>query len=329
MQGKLNIASKYVSFMDTEATSQPQLKAFDWSLNIKAASFADPKTYAGAIPAGSSAVIYDGTRATTIDGTTAFASSLSTLDSGSRYRFTWTGGTNPGLRTDRGLTLSGQNLTVAINADQTANFQLGGGTFGTTAVGDTIYIPGANTGDAAPTPISATNTGFWTVIAVLGATNIQVTRLDGESFTATGETVLLTANTQFQAFSATGVQIGDSVRISAGFAQASRKTYTVDRVTSTWFEVISTTPIAAESGKLPGAAGMSFFTDAKRFVHVEADQEAVAQFDSDTGETGTMSPVQAGDKTQPGWREAMGTSYKLTILNKSGVTLNYICLTAR
>lgn len=329
MQAKLTIANKFMAFMDAEATSQPQLKAFDWALSIKAATVNDPKMYAGSIPAGSSQIIFDGQRSTSIDGTTAFTSSLSTLDAGTRYRFTWTGGTSPGLRTDRGLTLSGQNLTVVLNADSTVNFQLGGGTFGTTAVGDTIYIPGAATGDGAPTPISATNTGFWVVLAVLGATNIQCARLPGESFTASGETVALTANTQFQAFSAAGVQVGDSVRISAGFAQASRRTYTVDRVTSTWFEVRSTVPIAAESGKLPGAAGMVFYTDAKRLVHVEVDQEALARFDADVGDSGTMSPVQPGDKTQPGWRTAMGSVYKLVVVNQSGVTLNFICLTAR
>lgn len=329
MQGKLTIANKCLSFMDAEASSQPLQKSFDWSLNIKAVSFSDPKTFAGSIAAGDQVVVFDGTRTTTIDGTSAFASSLSSLDAGSRYRFTWTGGTNPGLRADRGLTLSGQTVTVVLNADQTVNFQLGGGTFGATVAGDTIYIPGANTGDAAPTPFSATNTGFWTVIAVLGATNIQATRLAGASFTATGEVIPVTANSQFQSFTAAGVQLGDSVTISAGFAPASRRTYTIDRVTSTWFEVLSTTPIAAESGKLPGAAGMVVYTDAKRFVHLEADQESVAQFNGDTGVTGTMSPVQPGDKTQPGWIEKMGAAFKLVVVNKSSVSLNFICHTAR
>lgn len=331
MNGFLTITSRALAFLDASATSNPQLKAFDWALGaggIRSLSVVDPKTFAGSIAAGASATVFDGTRSTTIDGTSAFTSTLSALDAGSRYRFTWVGGTNPTLRTDRGLTLNAQNLTVVVNADLTVNLSTGGGTFGTVVAGDTVFVPHTTTGDAANV-FSTSNAGFWTVLAVISPTNLQLGRPTGDSFEATGETVLLVSNSQLQAFSAAGVQVGDNVTISAGFAATSRRTYTVDRLTANWFEVISSDSIAAESSKLPGATGLVFYTDAKRFLHLEVDQEGIAQLDGDTGETLRLSPIQAGDSKQPGWFEKFGPTHKLVVVNKSTATLNYIAFSAR
>lgn len=331
MNGFLTITNRALAFHDSEATSQPGMKAYDWTMGgagIKSLSVADPKTYGGTIAASATETVFDGTRTTSLDGTTAFASTLSTLDAGSRYRFTWTGGTNPTLRTDRGLTLATQSATFAVNTDSTVNLTIGGGTFGTTVAGDIIFIPGVTTGDAASV-FSELNVGFWSVLAVISTTNLQLARLPGESFSATGETVTVASNAQLQAFSAAGVQVGDNVRISAGFSTATRRTYSVDRVTSTWFEVLSTAPIAAETGKLPGAAGMVFYTDAKRFFHLEVDQFCVVRFNSDTSDNNELEPIQAGDKKQPGWEEKFGPTFKLVIVNKATVPLNYVAFSAR
>lgn len=327
MNGFLTVANKCLAYYDDAATNQPQQKAFDWGLSIKSASIADPRTFGGVLAAGSSVTVFDGTRATSVDGSTAFDSSLSSLDAGTRYRFTWTGGTNPTLRTDRSLASSGTNVAVSLNADSTVNITTDG-SFGSTAVGDTVFIPGVSTGDSAG-PFSDSNTGFWTVLAVISGTNLQLGRPAGTSFSATGETVALTDNAQLRAFSAAGVQVGDSVTISAGFAASARRTYIVNQVTSTWFEVLSTSAIPVESSKMPGATGIVFYTDAKSFLHLEVDQEAVVQFDGDTGEAVRLSPVQAGDRKQPGWLEKMGSCHKLVLVNKASVALNYVAHTAR
>lgn len=328
MDGFLTITNRALAFHDLTPNSQPQLKAYDWAYTAKTLSVSDPKTYAGTIAAGGSALIFDGTRATTLDGTSAFSVALSPLDAGTRYRFTWTGGTNPTLRTDRALTLSTQAVTVAVNADSTVNVTLGGGTFAGVVAGDTVFIPGLSTGDSA-TVFSEVNVGFWVVLAVVSSTNLQLARAPGNGFSATGETVTLASDAQLQAFSAAGVQPGDSVQISASFSPVTLRTYIVDEVTSTWFEVISTAPIATESGKLPGAAGLVFYTDGVRFLHVEADQDTVVQLDGDTGETLRLSPIQAGDPKQAGWLEKFGASHKLVLVNKSSVPLNFIALSAR
>lgn len=329
MDGFLTITNRALAFSDVEATSQPQLKEFDWTYTgAKALPCQDPKSHGGKIPAGGSQIVFDGSRATTLDGTTAFGVALSPLDAGTRYRFSWTGGTNPSLRTDRGLTLSGQTATVAVNADSTVNLTLGGGTFAGVIAGDTVLIPGVGTGDAANV-FSEVNVGFWVVIAAISATNLQLARPAGASFSATGETVTLASNAQLRAYSADGVQAGDSAQISAGFAPASRRTYVVDVVTSTYFEVVSTAAIATEAGVLPGAAGLVFYTDGKRFLRVEVDQEAIVRVNADTSDNNWISPFQPGDRRQMGEFEKTGPVYKLVVVNKSSVVLNFIGLSAR
>src|ERR1035437_1694079 len=105
MQSFLTLISKALAFTDSQPSNDPVRRAFDWSRNVQAVSVNNPRSQAGAVTAGQSVVVFDGTRTLATDGTTAFAVTLSPLNQGSRYRFTWTGGTNPTLRTDRALTL--------------------------------------------------------------------------------------------------------------------------------------------------------------------------------------------------------------------------------
>jgi len=324
---KLSIYSKALAFADSSSNNNPQRRFFDWTRTLSALVVENPESDNGALQVAESVTVFDGVRATTVDGTTSLTSTLSTLDSGSRYRFTWVGGTNPTLRTDRGLTLVGQAVTFAINANQTANISLGGSTFGSVVAGDIIFIPHTTTGDTANV-LAADNAGYWQVLSVISTTNIQVGRLSGESFVGTGETQTLAASTQLQAYSSAGVQVGDSVTISAGFAVASQKTFTVDEVTSTWFEVLSTSSLPSEAAKLPGAAGIIFYTNVKSFLRVETDQDILVQMNGDTGSSVKISPFQAGDIELPGYMEKVGPVYKLVLVNKSATTCNYSVFSA-
>jgi hypothetical protein len=49
-------------------------------------------------------------------------------------------------------------------------------------------------------------------------------------------------------------------------------------VTSKWFEVVSTTATPAGDRQAPtGAAGLIFYSNLKKFVRVETNQDVVAQ----------------------------------------------------
>jgi hypothetical protein len=321
MDGYLSVTTKIIAFADSASGSNPRLKWFDWLRDIPGAPVADPKSEGHIIAPGSSKVIFDGVRATTTDGTTAFALTLSPLDP-SRYRFTWTGGTNPGLRTGRNLTLNGVAITFTANINATLTASVPAGPdFTAVQVGDIVFVPHTSTGDAANV-ISDINAGYWVVLGKASSTSITLVRPSGEDFQGATETVTLTANSQFRAYSTSGVQVDDHVDVSAGFGLATRKAYQIVAATDTFFEVISTTPLAAESGILPGATGMLFYTDNKSFVYIEADQECAVRVNGDLGNYQRLSPVDPSDASKPAQYMKRGPTWSLTIVNLAAVPVN-------
>lgn len=311
----LTVNTKAVAYGDPKIGNNPLRKHFDWTRGMSV-SVKNPKSDREEnLPAGGSHTFFNGTRSTSIDGTTAFSVTQSPTEP-SRYRFTWTGGTNPVLRTDRALSLAGQALAIEVNSDQTVNMSLDGGSWGSTAAGDLVFLPGVSTGDA-PGAVNVMNEGFWVVLAVLSATEIQCERPSGEDFQASAEAVPITDEAQVQAFSPTGILAGDKVSIGAGFAASTQKTFTIDKVTAKWFEVVSTTSVPLESGKTPGATGMVFYTNSKAFLRLEADQEVVVRINGSTADHVRVSPFQAGDVEQIGWLELSGPIWTLTVINKS------------
>lgn len=311
----LTVNVKAVAYGDPQQSNNPLRKHFDWTRGLSI-SVQNPKSdrEENVLP-GASHSFFDGTRVTTLAGDTAFTISQSTTES-TRYRFTHVAGTNPGLRTNRNLALAGQTLTVTSNSDETVTLSVGGASWLTTAAGDTVFFPGISTGDSAGA-VNVLNEGEWVVIAVISATIIQCARPSGTVFQASSEVVPITSNSQVRAFSASGVQKGDKVSITAAFAAVTQKTFAIDRVTELWFEVVSTTAIPIETAKTPGAAGMVFYTNAKRFLRIETTQEIVVRLNGSTDDSVRVSPVEPGSVEQTGWFEKWGPVWSLTVINKS------------
>jgi hypothetical protein len=310
----LVVNSKATAFRDATPNNNPQRKHFDWNRGLTA-SVSNAKVSQETIPAGGSVTFWNGTVSTSVDGTSAFSVTRNVADP-SRYRFTSVSGTAPVFRTDRALAFATHNVTITVNPDATATFDVAGSTWGAVAAGDTVFIPGASTGDAAG-PFNVLNEGFWVVLAVLSATSIQCQRPTGTDFQGSPETIAVVANSNISAFSASGVQIGNHVEISGGFTTATQRTYTVDRVTPTWFEVISSSPIAIESSKIPTATGLKFYAYTKRFLRLEANQEVVVRLNGATDDTNRVSPIEAGAEEAVGWFEKWGPVWSLVVINKS------------
>src|SRR5882672_1395392 len=115
MDATLNLFTKLLAFSDTQINSNPRLRAADWEREVGGIPVKDPDTKGHEIPVGSSKLIFDGTRTTTLDGTSSFSIALLSTDP-SAYRITFTGGTNPTFRTGRALTLNSCVLTFAVGS---------------------------------------------------------------------------------------------------------------------------------------------------------------------------------------------------------------------
>jgi len=315
----LNLITKIQGFNDATVSNNPRLKSVDWLRSMQGLELDNIRTVQYSIASEASQSVFSGTRSTSIDGTTEFDLSLSPLNS-STYRFTYATGTAPVFRTGRGLTLNGIATTFTVNANGTLNLSVASGNhFSAVQEGDNVFIPGTTTGDAANV-VNAANEGLWVVLTKVDSNNLVLERPSGENFDGYGQTVTFTSNTQIRAFSASGVQIGDSVTISAGFAVSAQKTYTVSEVTDIWFEVNSTSALGEEEGVIPGAAGMVFYSENKTFVYIEADADCVVRTNGDTGDTQRLSPVDGSDL--PGVYMKWGPTWSLTVVNKTSGDLN-------
>lgn len=273
-----------------------------------------------------SVTIFNGSVATTIDGTTAFTTTINNITGA--YRFTWTAGTNPTLKTSRGLTLNTFPVTVTVNNNVLVTFSTVGGSFSGVAVGDTLWLPGPTTGDA-NTPFNVLNQGLWQVIGVASSTSITATRLPGQPFEGASEVQTVTANTQFVAFSPAGIQVGNQVNISAGFSPVDFGTYSISNITPSFFEIVSAMPIALETGILPTATGLVFYAAAKRLLRVETDQNATLQLNGDTGTGIQLVPLVTADLNNTSHFELWGTCWQLVVVNKSpGFVMNCLVISA-
>lgn len=322
----LTLLSKTVAYKDQGGPSnQPLQKHFDWTRSMVLQVEA-PKANAETIPSGGAYTFFSGTVGTSIDGTTGLSVTRSPLDP-TRFRFTWSGGTAPVFRSTVGLTLSTRQVTVAVQSDATVTMTLDAGTWGSLAEGNEVFIPGTTTGDSVG-PFSALNEGWWTVLAVLSPTAIQVARRTGAVFSGTSETVTVASDSQVLGLLTNGVAEGDGVDISAGFSASTRRTFVVEAVTNSWFEVVSTVALPLETGKTPGATGMVFFTAAKRFLGVETDQEVSLRINGMTTDHLRIGPLDPADTESPGEARLTGPVWSLTVVNRSAQAANVTIFTA-
>jgi len=322
----LTIAESVAAYEDVGATSNPTKLPVNWRFNITNLPVDNPSTLSFTIPGGNSFVAIDGSRPTGIDGSTAFTLSANPVDP-SRYRLTAVSGSPPNFRVDRLISVSGIALSLVVQRSLALLVTAQSGSpFTGTQVGDIVLLPGPSTGDPA-TLFSPLNEGYWSVLGVTADT-LTLARLPQQIFSGATETVTPVSDSQFRVFSADGVQVEDTVDISAGFALPARQAFGVAAVAPEWVEFLSTTPLAAQTSVIPGATGVLFYVAAKRWTRFEVDQECVLRLNGDTGNTNRIEAVVPADQNFRGWHEKWGPVWKAEIVNRYVVPMRVLILAA-
>lgn len=319
MDSFLSFVMQAVGFDDLPPTSNPTRKGIDQRLAFQNVPVDNDQTQEYHIDPAGSVTVVDGQRSLGVNGSTAF--DLTLIDA-TTYRITWTGaGAAPAFRTDRSVDLTGVTLTLVANPNLSLTVTADTGTpFSSVVAGDVVFIPGVSSGDPAG-PFNDLNVGFWTVLAASG-TVLTLARDPNlyPVFSGTSETVGpgITAE-EFVAFTAAGVQVGDTLDLSAGFAPAALHSYDITAVTPEWLQFQSTSPLGEESDIVPGTSGIVVYTNRKRFVLVLADQEVAVRYNGDTGNSNRVEPLLAGTLGYEGWDVKFGTVWKLVLVNRSSV----------
>jgi hypothetical protein len=328
MSAFLDLYSLTLASGDPVTSNSPNLKFVEWKRAQRAIPVQNPKSEGLTVAPGVEATVFDGSRVLTVDSTTAFDLALSPLAS-DRYRITFVGGTDPGFRIDRGLNLSGVALALTEQANGSLLVVSGAGTpFAALQAGDEVFIPGMLTGDAS-SPFNPVNQGRWSVLGVgASGANVTLVRPAGQEFQGFTENVTPANAGQVLGYSSGGVQAGDGLDVSAGFASASRRTFAIVGVTSKWLEVQCSQALPADSAVLPGANGFKAFSSFKRHVRIESDQECSIRVNGDTSDFNRVSPWVAGDPDQIGEYVKSGPTWTLKVFNRSTQVANLVVLSA-
>ena len=323
----INLSRKTLAWEGDPANSNPPRRLIDWNrqvlqIPVEDAGDAPPVRLAP----GESRVVFNGGRTLTADGTTQYQVALTSLDT-NRYRLTWTGtGTDPGFRAPRTLSLSTGTVTFALQPNLTMLLTSSlGAVFGAVQAGDTITVAGLATGE---TPFTdPLNEGDWTVMAVT-ASQLTLARPAGLVFAGASQAgVTVATNSQVLAYSPIGVQVGDKVALRPSFSIMVQGTYLVLAVTSRYLDFESDLPLAGTT-VVPGATGVLVYTQAKRWIAVEADQEVVVAINGDTSATQVVVPWIAGNEDAPGWYELCGTVFSLSLTNTASTRARCLVFSA-
>ena len=308
----LNINSNACAYGDATVNANPKRRYFDWQRNNNGISVTNPKVEQYVVPARQMLSLFSGVRATTVASNTAFSL---TFMADSRYRFAYTGGTDPGLATNVALSFVGITFNVIVNANSSMSITATTSTpFTGVSAGQTLYIYG--TDDGVTGAFNPQNAGIWKILSA-STTSLVVTRYPGTTFDGVSETVTCSATNNMLVYVMGTVQIGDNVSIASGFQTEARNTYTVTGLTSKWFEIVSAQPLANETGILPTATGIAFYSQSKRFIRLEVDQESKVYFNGSIDENQIISPWVAGDEEQVGWVERCGPTWSANVYNRS------------
>lgn len=321
MDSTLRLTSSISAFGDGLGVSNPEQTHLAWGYRASDLPVRNPVQQPMTVPAGQTVTVFDGTRALSTDGTTDF--DLELLNGYSdRYRLRWTGGTDPVFRTNRNLDLDGDTVVVTINGNGTATFSCAANPFGAVVAGDVLWIPEDD--EVASQPFAEGNWGVWTVLAA-SAGSVVATR-EGTFSAANESAVTITDADEIQAFSAAGVQVGDSLEILAGFVASTRRTFPIVEVTPGYLDFTSTLALAPETAVSPGAAGLAVYSASKRFLRVETDQEAVVRVNGDSSSVQRITPWTAADPKGTGYYERVGATWKLVVVNLSPSPMSLVAI---
>lgn len=306
--GTLNLQISSIAYQDTETSNNPQLRAWDVTYKLMGQCISKPKSENFTIQPNSDITVFDGSRVTSIDGTTQF-DVLKPNSSENKYRFKHVSGTSPEFRTARAIGIDNTSqFSISTNGPLMVLTNTGGAALatGSIQIGDILRLDSG-------VGCSNANAGTFTIIAkTSNSITVNNTNASSQSFTVLD-------SDKFSIYSNGSnnqIQIGDKVTISGGFSQASYGTYEIVDVSYNFFDVLyaGTGGLPLESGITPNT-GVKFYSSSKKFIMVACQDRCAVKCNEDTSDNSIVEPVEANNPQRPGVFLKNGSVYKLVVKN--------------
>ncbi len=312
MATTLNLLTSIVCYQDATSgiiNNNPKYRVADWSRNYFGLSVSNPQSQSFVIPAGASLTLYDGSVSTSIDGTSTFSI---TNTQGSTYRVAYSSGTQPAFRTARSLsTAVTTSFNVTVNNSSVVSISQSAGPavdFSSVVVGDVLYV-------GPDSLFNAGNKGYFPVIAK-GSNYVQVQNV---SAVAESNISLSSGVSQFQIFSSSGVQVGDTAVITSGFSPVTQGSYPITAITPQFFEFVSSQPLPLETGIVPTATGLNFYSESKYLTYIETDKNCFIRFDADANNVTSIEPFSTESGVLSMFLKT-GYNYRAVLVNRSALS---------
>jgi hypothetical protein len=309
----LNLLTSIVAYNDSTSgviNNNPKVRVGDINRSYFGLDVDSPQSQNFVIAPNSSLTLYDGSRSTSIDGTSTFSL---TNTSGSTYRMYHSTGTAPGFRTARNISSTlDTSFNVTVNNNSVVSISQSGGPavdFSAVTVGDVLYV-GNNS------LFNTYNQGYFSIIAK-GSNYVQI-----QNDLAVAESnIALSTNyeSNFLIYSSSGIQVGDTAVISSGFSPVTLGSYQVTAAAPNFFEFMSSAPLPIETSITTTATGLNFYSAAKFVTYVETDQSCYIRFDSDSTNVATIEPFSS-DSGVLGMYLKTGYNYKAILTNRSAIS---------
>lgn len=334
MASIVSVINQILSYADSFGqTDNPNLRDFDWTRTYSAIACNNPSSDKIKIMPGQTVTLFDGSTSTLLDATSVM--DLTLVDS-SVYKLEVTAGSS-GFRTARDTVGAYTTAQVTVNNNSVASFNFddaGGIDFAAVQIGDILRIAGEKVYDTSPYAFTSLNSGLWTIIAVDSVNQIlQCVRKAGCPFEGITEAVTGIAASDVEIYTATGIQKGDKFEILNSFSSPTHRIYEVLDARPDAILFISTLPIPEETSvayldPIVNGESVIFFSDAKKMIYVEVDQDTVIRVNEDTTDANKVSPFEAGSSSLVGYYNKSGLVYKAEVVNKSVNTVNVLFFVA-
>jgi hypothetical protein len=310
---KLNLLLSLNAYEDSSPSNHPSKSVVKWVSDLQGIEISEPNSQVVNLQPGQTLSLFSGAISTLADNTTSYDVALR-AGSTTLYDLKHNDGTAPGFRTARSLGgAADTEVTVTKNGTTLTFTQTGGTAWALTGVqvGDEVRIQNI---------FNILNRGKSKVIAST-STSFTIENASGQ---AEGPIVLGAgfAN-DVQIYSATGVQIGNKVKIDSGFSSVSFGTYDILDVGVDFISFSSTKALPAQTDVI---SNIQIFDNFKKFLFIESNKKISLTIDGTAN--GTVDPFQVGVNKRPGIYMRNSAMYSASIKNESAEVASVSFVTA-
>lgn len=316
----LNILINILGYSDSAQSNSPYLRDIDYTRQLIGIATENSNAQRVKIPAGNSLEIMSINRTLTQDATTEYSVRFI---SGNTFRWVFTGGTNPNLKTKRTVPFDALTQYNVTKTGDVVRFTWDG-----TGTAPDFIANGVVDGDILNIEESSnfnpSNAGQFTIVSV-ASTYIEVLNENGVAETGIAVGALIDGfYSPFIVFDNDGVQNGDQVKItSSAFNVENRGVFTVSVVTPEYFEINNGNPgIPEGSFAIGDADSVIFYSDIYKFLYIESDQKISVRVNGDTSDRIEIEPIVAGDTNNVGMYLQRGSIWKLILANNGNSIAN-------